>query len=313
MSRSAKNILLTGIAGFIGTPVAHRLAAEGANVIGLDLMHPEQPISGCNVVVGDFGNRELLDTLIGRHAIDTVVHAGGISGPMLSRDNPMAICNTNVIGTIHLLEAAREGNVERFVYCSSAMAFGNTPPAPVPDDAALQATDLYGATKGASDLLLRAFRVQYGLDAVSLRISNGYGPRRRTRCAIRTMIEDGLDGKPTEMSWGGGYGRAYLYVDDAVSAIVAAVHAERIKQWAYNIAGEKLTMMEEVADVVRALVPGARITMQPGVDELGYRREALDISAAKRDLGWQPRFSIEHGIAAYIEWMNGERQTMEAG
>ena len=94
---------------------------------------------------------------------------------------------------------------------------------------------------------------------------------------------------------------------------MAAVRAERIKQWAYNIAGEKLTMMEEVADVVRALVPGARITMQPGVDELGYRREALDISAAKRDLGWQPRFSIEGGIAAYIEWMKAERETMEAG
>lgn len=307
MDRRPRNILVTGIAGFIGMPVANRLAALGSRVIGLDLGQPEQPLQRCQVVVGDFCDQELLADLLERYTIDTVVHAGGVSGPMLFRDRPMAVCSANVIGTIGLLEASRVAGVERFVYCSSAMAFGNTPPAPVPDDAPIQAKDLYGATKGASDLLLRAFRMQYGLDAVSLRISNGYGPRRRTRCAIRQMIEDALDGKPTHMTWGGGYGRAYLYVDDAVSAIVAAVRAECIKQWAYNIASEQFAMMEEVAAVVRKLLPGIEITMQPGVDELGYRREALDISAAKRDLGWEPRFSLEQGIAEYIEWIKAER------
>jgi len=181
----------------------------------------------------------------------------------------------------------------------------------VPDDAPLRATDVYGATKGASDLLLRAYRAQHGLDAVSLRISNGYGPRLRTRCAIRTMLQNALDGVPTKMSWGGGYGRAYLYVDDAVSAIVAAATADRIAQWAYNVAGERFTLMEEVADVVRKLVPGAAISMREGVDELGYRREALDISAARRDLAWQPRYSIERGIAAYLEWIRTQPKSMQ--
>jgi nucleoside-diphosphate-sugar epimerase len=304
-------VLVTGVAGFIGMPVARRLSEHGARVIGLDLVPAEEPIPGCETVLGDFCDPALLASLLDRHRIDAVVHAGGISGPMLSRDRPMTICQANVVGTIHLLEAARIAGVRRFVYCSSAMAYGNTPPAPVPDDAPLQACDLYGASKGASDLLLRAFRVQYGLDAVSLRISNGYGPRRRTRCAIRTMIEDALECRPTHMSWGGGYGRAYLYVDDAVSAIVAAVKARELGQWAYNIAGEKFTMMEEVAAVVRRLLPGARITMKPGVDELGYRREALDISAAKRDLRWQPQFPLERGIASYIDWIRAQRTAAE--
>jgi len=310
MDRTPENVLVTGIAGFIGLPVAQRLAERGAQVIGLDLVAPELSFARCHAVIGDFCDAELLTTLIDGHAIDTLVHAGGISGPMLSRDHPMVVCNANVMGTIRLLEAARVGGVERFVYCSSAMAFGNTPPAPVPDDAPLQAHDLYGATKGASDLLLRAYRMQYRLDAVSLRISNGYGPRRRTRCAIRTMIENALDGTPTHMTWGGGYGRAYLYVDDAVSAIVAAVRAQRIEQWAYNVDGDKFTLMDEVAQVVRSLIPGARITMQPGVDDLGYRREALDISAAKRDLGWQPQFPLERGIAAYVDWIKAERRAL---
>lgn len=107
---------------------------------------------------------------------------------MLARDNPYLVCETNVVGTIHLMEAARQRKVGRFVFLSSASAFGTTPPAPVPDDAPLRPQDLYGATKGACDLLLQGYRLQYGLDAIALRISNAYGPGRRTRCAVRTHM-----------------------------------------------------------------------------------------------------------------------------
>src|SRR5436190_874400 len=85
------------------------------------------------------------------------------------------------------LLASRERGVKRFVYLSSAHAYGDTPPPPVPEDAPFRTRDMYGATKASGDLLLRAYRAQYGLDAVALRISQGYGPRRQTREAIRTM------------------------------------------------------------------------------------------------------------------------------
>jgi UDP-glucose 4-epimerase/UDP-glucuronate 4-epimerase len=307
MSREVRNVLVTGIAGFIGLPVARRLLGQGTAVVGLDLVRPEIDLPGADMVIGDFADPDVAAGIVERYRIDTIVHAGAISGPMLARDQPYLVSRTNVVGTLALLESARVHRVQRFVYCSSAMAFGDTPPPPVPDDAPLGATDLYGSTKGASDLLLRAYRKQYSLGAVSLRISNGYGPRRRTRCAIRTMIENALEGTPTYMSWGGGYGRAYLFVDDAVSAIVAAACAERVPQWAYNVAGERFTLMEEVADVVRSLIPGSIITRRPGVDELGYRREALDISAAKRDLAWHPEYSIERGVATYLEWIKAHR------
>jgi nucleoside-diphosphate-sugar epimerase len=224
---------------------------------------------------------------------------------MLARDDPYAICNANVIGTMNLLEASRRSGIERFVYCSSASAYGDTPPPPVPDDAPLRAVDVYSASKGAGDLMLGAYRAQHSLDAVSLRISNGYGPRRRTRCALKTMIDNALNEVPTHMSWGRGYGRSYLYVNDAVRAIDAAVRASQVGQWSYNITGAEFLMMEDIAAIVRRLFPGAVITMQPGIDEFGYRRERLDISAAQRDLKWQPLFTLEQGIAAYAEWLSG--------
>jgi nucleoside-diphosphate-sugar epimerase len=308
--RKFEKILVTGASGFIGLPAAQALVATGADVTCLDLSAPENLALAAKTVIGDFSDPHLVYRLLSTKRIDTIVHIGGISGPMLARDAPFEICKANVIGTMNLLEMARVTGVSRFVYCSSASAYGDTPPAPVPDDAPLQATDIYSASKGAGDLMLRAYRVQHGLDAVSLRISNGYGPRRRTTCALRLMIENALAGKPTHMSWGKGYGRVYLYVDDAVRAIVSAVKALRFEQPAYNIAGSDFMLMEDIARIVKRQIGGASITMEPGDDTLGYRREALDISAAARDLGWRPEVQLEQGIAAYTAWLKDENMPL---
>lgn len=298
-----RRVLVTGASGFIGFPTVLAAAAEGWETTGFDLAQPAEAISGTHFVCGDFIDIHHLYRIVRERAIDTIVHGGGISGPMLARDNPYLVCSANVIGTINLLEAARVTGVRRFVFLSSASAYGDTPPPPVSEDAPFRARDIYGATKASGDLLLRAYREQHGLDAVALRISNGYGPRRRTREAIRIMLEDALAGRPTALDFGGGYGRAFVYVNDAVSAIIAAIKAPSLAQPAYNIAGTEFVPMERVADMVRKLFPNARITTAPGVDALGYRRERLDISAAQRDLGWTPKWSLERGIADYAGWL----------
>ena len=98
-----------------------------------------------------------------------------------------------------------------------------------------------------------------------------------------------------------------LYVTDTVSAIIAAVRAPSFTQEAYNIGGAEFEPMERIAEIVRKVLPDARITMALGVDALGYRRERLDISAAARDLGWTPEWNLERGIADYAAWMRTER------
>jgi UDP-glucose 4-epimerase len=302
----ARSVLITGSEGFIGQPALQAAADEGWEVTGFDLAHPAAPVANAHYVRGDFTDIHQIYRVLRERAVDTIVHTGGISGPMLERDNPHLVCNANVIGTINLLEAARVTGVRRFVFLSSAHAYGDTPPPPVPEDAPFRTRDIYGATKASGDLLLRAYREQHGLDAVALRISNGYGPRRATRELIRTMLQDALAGRATAFEFGGGYGRAYLYVKDAVTAIIAAVKAASLAQAAYNIAGVEFEPMERTADRVRKLFPAARITMAPGVDALGYRRERLDISAAQRDLGWTPVWDLDRGIADYADWLRGQ-------
>ena len=301
-----RRVLVTGASGFIGYPTLRASATEGWETTGFDLVRPEEGVDGVHFVTGNLANVDSLRAVLRDRKVDTIIHTGGISGPMLARDDPYLMCTTNVVGTLNLLEAARVTKVRRFVFLSSAQAYGDTPLPPVPEDAPFRARDMYGTSKAAADLLLRGYRGQYKLDAVALRISNGYGPRRRTREAIRTMLQDALAGRPTALDFGGGYRRTYLYVKDAVSAIVAAVKAPAVKQPAYNVTGSQYLTMEAIADIIRRLVPGAKITLAPGVDALGYRREQLDISAARRDLAWTPEWSLERGIADYVEWLRKE-------
>ena len=298
----AETVLVTGSSGFIGFAVARALAATGHKVLGLDPAPPAQQLPEVTAVRQSLGDVRQMSELMRSRQIEVVVHAGGISGPMLALDDPYAICEANVIATANLIEAARLASVRRFVTCSSAAAFGHTPPAPVPDDAPLRPTNLYGATKAAADLILGAYRDQYGLDGVSLRLSNVYGPGRQTDCAIRTMLSNALAGRPTRFDWGVGQRRHYLFVDDAVGAVLHAIQATRTAQFAYNVAGPDFVEMTRIGKIVRRLVPGAEIGFGAADDRLGYRREELDISAAARELGFTPKIGIDDGIAAYLTW-----------
>ncbi|MDB5862410.1 MAG: NAD-dependent epimerase/dehydratase [Betaproteobacteria bacterium] len=298
-----RRVLVTGSSGFIGAAALASITAEGWHAVGFDLSPPATVAAGAVLVRGDFNDLHQVYQTLHEHEIDSIVHCGGVSGPMLSRDAPFRVFEANVVGTANLLEAARLLRLRRFVFLSSAHAYGDTPPPPVPEDAPFHANDMYGATKASGDLLLRAYRAQYGLDAVALRISTAYGPGRRTRSAILTMIEDALAGKPTAFDYGDGYGRSYLYIRDAASAVVGALKAASFTQHAYNIAGAEFESMARIAEVVRKILPNARVTLSAGADPLSYRRERLDISAAKRDFGWSPQWNLERGIAEYAEWL----------
>jgi len=230
-----------------------------------------------------------------------------VSGPMLARDDPERICRTNIVGTINVLECARTLGVSRVVFCSSCGVYGNTGPAPVGEDAPFAATDIYGASKTAGDMLVRAYAEQHGVDGICRRVSWVYGPRRTTDCVIRTMLSDALTHRTTRLPFGTGFHRQFVFIDDVVEALLAALDIQSVPHRAYNIAGGARPTFDELAELVREIVPGADIALGPGPDPGDYHQELFDISAAARDLGWRPRRDLWHGIEAYAAWLRAAR------
>jgi UDP-glucuronate 4-epimerase len=295
-------ILVTGASGCLGYPLANRLAEEGWTVIGMDVVAPHTR-GKFEVVIGDVCDQDLIESLFETCDIDAVVHCGGISGQMVAPDEPYKNCQVNVFGTTHLLEAARRYKVKRFMYCSSQAAYGDVTTERISEDTVFQPTTVYGATKAACDLLLRAYRLQHGLNATALRIGRVYGPGRRTASVIFSMLDAAIAQRPLRLPATGGRHLQYVYDADVVSALYLALMRDKLPRTDYNISGPGSYSDEEIAAMVRNLLPGADITFElrdaKGDAVVGA---PLDYSAAIKDFGYSPQYDLAKGLAAYAEW-----------
>ncbi|MDH6261793.1 NAD(P)-dependent oxidoreductase [Bradyrhizobium sp. BR13661] len=301
------SIIVTGANGLIGNAVRSLLEASGRSVVALDRV--SRTDEGKELIDCDVTDVHRLHAIARRQPIAGIVHCGAFSGPMVARDNPIAMVQVNIVGTANVLEIARVHGVRRFVFCSSTSAFGTTDASsPIPEDVALFPGSVYGASKVAGEQLVSTFSQQYGLDGVSLRLSWVFGPRRTTDCVIRTMIEDALARRPTRMPFGRDFPRQYIHVDDAARALVAALDRPSLPRSVYTITGGTHLTLGQIADVVRKLLPHADIELGPGADPVDEVQGRFDISAAARDLGFQPRFTFEQGVAQYAEWLRGRMQ-----
>lgn len=297
-------ILITGAGGFIGYALTQELLRQGKHVLGYDLANVAHSHSNFKFVAGDLGDIHRIHAMLQEHKVSAIVHCGAISGPMLALDNPYNILKINLMGTANMLEAARVHGVERFIYCSSGSAYGKTHPGAIDEQTPLFPTDVYGATKAGGEHMVQAYAEQQGMDGVSLRISWVYGPRRRTDCVIRQMIVDALHKRPTVLDWGQHDHRQYIYIDDAVAALTAALGRRKLSRPVYNVSGEAgYVSIAQVAEAVRSVLPEAQIQLGPGPDMDDAPRGAFDISAAKQDLGFAPKYSLVEGISVYAQWL----------
>jgi nucleoside-diphosphate-sugar epimerase len=299
-----ETVLVTGAYGLIGHDAVVALRNAGMGVVAVDQAEKPAAPAAFTAIRLDIADREQVERLIAKHAVTAIVHCAGVSGPMVAQHDPFRVIRENVMATATLLEIARKAQLRRFVNCSSSGAYGETSVTPVREDARLGATDMYGASKAAGDILANAYAAQYGVPAISLRPCWIYGPRRMTACLIKEMLGNALAGRPTRLAYGHGWPRQYLYVDDVVSAILAALRSPDTSCGrSYNIAGGRVVTLDQVGDIVRSLVPQAQIHLAPGADPLDVKQDILDITAAASQLGWTPQVSLEEGIRRLCEFM----------
>ncbi|RRN79836.1 dTDP-glucose 4,6-dehydratase [Pseudoxanthomonas sp. SGD-10] len=322
--------LVTGGAGFIGGNFVLEAVARGVRVVNLDALtyagnldtlaslqgNPDHVF-----VHGDIGDRELVARLLAEHRPDAVLNFAAESHVDRSIDGPAAFVQTNVVGTLALLEAVRDywKGLEdeakaafRFLHVSTDEVYGTlgatgkftetTPYAP---------NSPYSASKAASDHLVRAFHHTYGLPTLTTNCSNNYGPYHFPEKLIPLVIQRALAGESLPVYGDGKQVRDWLYVADHCEAIRTVLAKGRVGE-TYNVGGNAERENIEVVRTICRLLDQRRprpdgqphealithVTDRPGHD----RRYAIDASKLKNELGWEPKYSFEQGIAATVDW-----------
>lgn len=300
---SGAHIVVTGAMGLVGHAVRLALEATGRPVLAVD--RAAGSVEGHPVLAADVTDVHALHGLAHAHRISGIIHCGAFSGPMVAADSPVQMVDVNIVGTANMLELARRVGGVHVVFCSSTSAVGPTPPgvSPVPENVATNPSTVYGASKAASESLVTAYHRQFGVDAVSIRLSWVYGPRRTTACIIRQMLADALAGRPTRLPFGTGFPRQFIHVQDAAAALVAALDHPALPLTTYAATGGNTVTLDEVADLVRAIEPAADIALGEGPDPGDDLQAPFDISAAARDFGFAPRIGLAEGIRSYRDWL----------
>jgi nucleoside-diphosphate-sugar epimerase len=293
-------ILVTGAAGLIGGRLVSRLAADGADVIATDRRAAEAP-PGVRWAAVDLLDAPALLSLMREAKVGAVVHAGAISGPMVAAGDPHQVMSVNVGGALNIAEAALRTGVERLVALSSAGVYGAQGTLdPVREDAPLNATDIYGASKIAAEAVLRAYRHDHGLPAIALRPSSVYGPGRTTACFIRDMIDHARRSDPLKLAPDGACRRQFVHVDDVVAAILGALNAPRFDHFAFNVSGGTWLSEQEIAARAAQVLPGLRIaSIAAPACCLDGEMGPLDTARARAAFGFSPSIPLAEGIAAY--------------
>ena len=334
------NLLVTGGCGFIGSNFARQRLIEKnsslTRLVNLDkLTYAGNPANLADLagdpryvfVRGDIGDETLAERLFADHAVDAVVNFAAESHVDRSIDSPEPFAQTNVVGTLRLLNAARRywaalpeprKSAFRFLHVSTDEVYGTLAPG---DTAFTEKTNFapnspYAASKAASDHLVRAYRHTYGLPTLTTNCSNNYGPFHFPEKLIPLIILNALDGKPLPVYGDGMQIRDWLYVEDHAAAIWLVLQRGRPGE-TYNIGGLNEQPNLEVVKRVCSLLdqksprPDGRsyaaqithVTDRPGHD----RRYAIDCTKIQHELGWRPRESFATGLEKTVDWYLANR------
>lgn len=312
-----RNILVTGGAGFIGSHLVDRLLAESEWQITTvddfnDFYSPEikhrniaEHVTSRNyrIIDADIRDWRTMEALFTQYHFDIIVHLAARAGVRPSLAEPRLYVETNVNGTLNLLELARTHHVNHFVFGSSSSVYGINAKVPfAEDDRIHQPISPYAATKAAGELLCHTYSHLYDMRVVCLRFFTVYGARQRPDLAIHKFARLITEGKPIEVFGDGTTRRDYTYIDDIIAGVRAAIDHEATPFEIFNLGesqtvglNELILLLERSLDI-QAVID--RQPLQPGDVPITF----ADISKSRELLGYDPQTKIADGIPKFVEW-----------
>src|SRR5438874_4439559 len=307
-------IMVTGGAGFIGSHLAEKLLAVGHEVVILDdfndfydpqIKHANiaglaKDVAVCHV---DLRESDSVGTVFDGEKLDAIVHLAARAGVRPSIQHAQLYYDTNVIGTLHLLEAARVIGAQRFIFASSSSVYGASKTVPFSEEEHLtQTLSPYAATKIAGEFLCSTYSHLYKMRMVALRYFTVYGARQRPDLAIHQFTRKIHAGEPIDQFGDGTTRRDYTYIDDIIQGTMAALNYDGPMFDVFNLGESQTIQLKDlIAAIENALGKKAKINRlpeQPGDMPL----TCADISKARKLLGYNPKTKFEDGLPRFVDW-----------
>src|ERR1700740_2681839 len=308
--------LITGIAGFIGSSIARALLERGEQVRGIDNLATgkRENIKEIEHRI-EFRKADLLDLDAMKKAcqgVECVYHQAAIPSVPKSVLDPLGSNQANVDGTVNVLIAARDAKVRRVIYAASSSAYGDTPTLPKREDMTPNPISPYAVAKLASEYYMISFFRCYGLETVSLRYFNIFGPRQDPTSpysgVLAKFITQMLRGEQPTIFGDGSQSRDFTYIDNAVSAnlLAAEAPAAKVAGCVFNVATGRRVDLDGTFQLLKGLTGYSGKPKYSPEREGDIKHSLADISRAERQFGYRPKVDFEEGLKRTVEWYRGE-------
>jgi len=313
--------LVTGAAGFIGARTSQMLIEGGHTVVGIDNLNDAYDprikeyrlknllaLKNFEFVRDDISDREILNrkSAITNRKFDGVINLAARAGVRYSVENPWAFLESNITGTLNMLEVCRQFGCRKFILASTSSIYGEDPPYPTPETASSsEPMQPYAASKKGAEALAHSYHHLYDIDVTVVRYFTVYGPAGRPDLAMFRFVQWIMEGQPVRINGDGNQSRGFTYIDDIARGTIAA-----LKPLGYeiiNLGGHEVITINQLVEMIEELTgKQAKVEYRPPNLADMFTNQA-DVSKARRMLGWNPQVNLREGLQNLIAWYKAER------
>ncbi|MCG2784825.1 MAG: SDR family NAD(P)-dependent oxidoreductase [Anaerolineae bacterium] len=314
------NYLVTGAAGFIGARTSEMLLGQGHTVTGIDNMNNAydprmkeyrlrklEAIPGFTFVRGDISDRAIIrNSQFVIRNFDGVINLAARAGVRYSVEDPWIFIDSNLTGTLNMLEVCRQSGNCKFILASTSSIYGSNPPYPTPESASSsEVLQPYAASKKGAEVLAHSYHHLYGIDTTILRFFTVYGPAGRPDLAIFRFVQWILEGRPVRINGDGNQSRGFTYIDDIARGIIAAL--KPVGYEVINLGGHEVITINDLVTLIEDIT-AKKATVEHGPpNPADMFTNWADVSKAREMLGWSPEYDMRRGTEKLVEWYLAER------
>ena len=312
------NFLVTGAAGFIGARTSEFLIKDGHTVAGVDNLNEAydprikqyrlkklQALPGFTFHRLDISEKSIID-YFREQEFQGVINMAARAGVRASVKDPWVYVESNMIGTLNMLELCRATGTEKFIVASTSSIYGEDPPYPTPESASSsEPLQPYAASKKGAEAMAHAYHHLYDIDVSVVRFFTVYGPAGRPDLSIFRFVQWISEGRPVRVNGDGEQSRGFTYIDDIARGVIDAL--KPVGHEVINLGGHEVITINNLIKLIEDVV-GRKAIVEYGPPDLAdMRSNWADVTKAGELLGWEPQFSLRSGIEKLVEWYNAER------